>query len=102
MPLNDKDEWISRKCNLNKHENCLHEFDDGGGRTVFCNCHCHKPKKEVVAVKCWCEGSCPVCRIGEVEDHKCNMCKRTFCQDCHGIESGQPSENLEQCSCPNK
>lgn len=34
---------------------------------------------------CGCEGSCPVCRIGEVDDHKCNRCGTEFCSKCHGI-----------------
>ncbi len=49
---------------------------------------------------CRCEGSCPACILGEVEEHECNRCKRTFCSRCYGIESGPPSRNVGRCSCP--
>lgn len=42
MSLNDRGEWISRKCYLDKHDECFHEFDDGGGKPAFCDCDCHK------------------------------------------------------------
>jgi len=34
---------------------------------------------------CGCEGSCPVCLVGEVEHHRCDTCRARFCPDCHGI-----------------
>lgn len=51
-----------------------------------------------------CEGSCPICRIGEVSDHKCNRCDTRFCEKCHGIlkvgELGWKSVNgVSVCSC---
>lgn len=49
--------------------------------------------------KCSCEGVCPVCRIGEVSDHKCNRCKAKFCPKCHGIINGIKSENVNPCKC---
>jgi hypothetical protein len=51
--------------------------------------------------KCFCEGSCPQCRIGEVEDHKCDFCKATFCPLCHGtIDKGCLKEsNILPCIC---
>jgi hypothetical protein len=36
---------------------------------------------------CGCEGSCPICRTGEVDNHTCNACKANFCPTCHGIAS---------------
>lgn len=48
---------------------------------------------------CSCEGSCPCCFVGEVENHKCGNCKREFCSVCHGIKSGNPHHNVLTCSC---
>jgi len=48
---------------------------------------------------CGCEGSCPVCRIGEVDDHKCGRCGVEFCPKCHGITNGIESENVLPCKC---
>jgi hypothetical protein len=48
---------------------------------------------------CGCEGSCPVCRIGEVENHKCDSCKAEFCPKCHGVANGIKSENVSPCKC---
>jgi hypothetical protein len=42
MPLDEMGEWISRECDCEKHDECFYEFDDGGGRTRYCNCKCHK------------------------------------------------------------
>lgn len=36
---------------------------------------------------CGCEGSCPICRVGEIEGHECNNCGVAFCSKCHGLES---------------
>lgn len=47
---------------------------------------------------CGCEGSCPVCRIGEVDDYKCNICGVVFCPVCHGI-TNKFSPNVVKCSC---
>lgn len=49
--------------------------------------------------RCHCEGTCPACRKGEVEDHKCDRCNREFCPDCHGVLTGEPNENVDPCSC---
>lgn len=46
-----------------------------------------------------CEGSCPVCRIGEVANHKCGACKVEFCSNCHGIINDVKSENVLACKC---
>jgi len=48
---------------------------------------------------CGCEGSCPVCRLGEVDDHKCNYCEVEFCLECHGIINEVKSENVLPCKC---
>ncbi len=48
---------------------------------------------------CGCEGSCPVCRNGEVDDHKCGYCKAEFCSKCHGITNHVVSENVLPCKC---
>ena len=48
---------------------------------------------------CFCEGSCPACIVGEVEDHRCNLCQREYCPTCHGIKSGDPSKNVLPCVC---
>lgn len=48
---------------------------------------------------CSCEGSCPCCFVGEVENHKCNHCKREFCNVCHGIKSGNSHHNVLACNC---
>jgi hypothetical protein len=46
--------------------------------------------------QCGCEGSCPVCTIGEVDNHKCNKCGADFCPKCHGTV--RPSIMPCQCS----
>lgn len=48
---------------------------------------------------CGCEGSCPVCRIGEVDYHICDYCKAEFCPKCHGITNYVRSENVLPCNC---
>ena len=48
---------------------------------------------------CGCEGSCPVCRIGEVDNHKCDRCGARFCEKCHVIKSVHISKNIEKCKC---
>jgi len=48
---------------------------------------------------CGCEGSCPACRIGEVENHKCDSCVIEFCPKCHGIVNDIKSENVMPCKC---
>lgn len=50
--------------------------------------------------ECSCDGSCPVCRIGEVENHKCNRCRFEFCPVCHGTMSEYKAENVLPCRCP--
>ena len=47
---------------------------------------------------CGCEGSCPVCRIGEVDNHKCDTCGAKFCPRCHGIKNSK-SDNINSCKC---
>lgn len=51
---------------------------------------------------CGCEGSCPICDIGEVDNHKCNRCEVQFCIKCHGILNGVKSENVLPCKCKMK
>lgn len=58
-----------------------------------------REKKEDILPDCGCEGSCPVCRIGEVDDHKCNRCGAKFCPKCHGIINNVRSENVLACKC---
>lgn len=49
---------------------------------------------------CGCEGSCPICRIGEVDNHKCDFCKTEFCPECHGVVVKKiKSENVLPCEC---
>lgn len=52
---------------------------------------------------CGCEGSCPSCRLGEVEDHQCNLCGYIFCPNCHGVKKDTAISkifpNIEPCSC---
>jgi hypothetical protein len=54
-------------------------------------------KKKLIT--CGCEGSCPVCRIGEVANHECNRCHAKFCPKCHGITNDTKSENVLFCKC---
>lgn len=49
--------------------------------------------------KCSCEGICPVCRIGEVENHKCSRCLTEFCPVCHGTMPKYKAENVLSCIC---
>jgi len=51
---------------------------------------------------CGCEGSCPACRTGEVDDHKCYYCGVEFCPKCHGITNNIESENVLPCKCAKK
>jgi len=46
-----------------------------------------------------CDGICPCCRFGEVENHKCNRCGREFCEKCHGLKSGRDYLNIRDCNC---
>lgn len=46
-----------------------------------------------------CEGSCPACRIGEVEHHQCGRCHSEFCPKCHGIVSYHYFEYIKNCRC---
>ena len=47
---------------------------------------------------CGCEGSCPICRVGEIENHKCDKCSALICCHCHGVIN-KISENLSICDC---
>lgn len=52
--------------------------------------------------KCGCEGSCPICRLGEVNNHKCDRCKTEFCNHCHGIAKDSPTkinDYIKNCEC---
>lgn len=48
------------------------------------------------------EGSCPICRTGEVgklaDDFECGKCGRLFCGKCGGVK-GPAHENVAACSC---
>jgi hypothetical protein len=50
---------------------------------------------------CGCEGSCPICRIREVDNHKCNKCFVIFCPFCHGIRvwGTLKNNNVADCKC---
>ena len=50
---------------------------------------------------CECEGSCPSCRIGEVDNHKCNKCFVEFCPNCHGVRrwGSIKNQNVLECKC---
>lgn len=53
-----------------------------------------------VSHECGCEGSCPNCRIGEVENHKCDYCKTEYCPKCHGISKhGKVMPQINICEC---
>lgn len=52
----------------------------------------------VQPARCGCEGSCPVCRVGDVDNHLCRSCGSQFCPKCHGLLYTE-SENVGQCSC---
>ena len=59
-------------------------------------------KAEELKTDCGCEGSCPICRFGEVENHKCNKCKTEFCPVCHGTLEELPKrlpKNVVKCEC---
>ena len=53
-------------------------------------------------IDCSCKGSCPICRFGEIENHKCNKCKTEFCPVCHGtlkeLLEWLP-KNVTECEC---
>jgi len=52
---------------------------------------------------CGCEGSCPICQLGEVDDHRCDCCKTIFCPHCHGVVnlgSEAPTAGWQRCQCP--
>ena len=55
---------------------------------------------------CGCEGSCPVCRTGEVSDHRCDRCRTVFCPVCHGVLAWSRgiciSPNTAYCQCKKK
>ncbi len=51
MPLNNRGEWISHPCHTVKHNECAEEFDDGGGRTKYCDCDCHRNGKKIKITK---------------------------------------------------
>jgi hypothetical protein len=46
------------------------------------------------------DGSCPVCRLGEVEGGKCSGCGARFCLECGGTLEGRKSANVGPCVCP--
>jgi len=53
-------------------------------------------------IDCGCEGSCPICRLGEVDNHKCNNCETEFCPVCHGTLKELPRwlpRNVIECEC---
>lgn len=48
------------------------------------------------------EGSCPVCRVGEVEKLVCEACATEFCETCHGIAKTDLDgafAQVERCKC---
>lgn len=52
------------------------------------------------------EGSCPICRIGEVgliDDDKCNRCQTRFCKKCGGTKwvnfKYRENPNVLPCKC---
>ena len=48
------------------------------------------------------EGSCPICRLGEVgkfgDNFECAKCRRRYCGKCGGVK-GPAHENVNTCSC---
>jgi len=57
-----------------------------------------EPTEEPMS-NCGCEGSCPVCRVGEVDDHKCADCGAEFCPKCHGTKGKITSDSVMPCKC---
>jgi len=58
------------------------------------------PRKKAVA--CGCEGSCPVCQLGEIRDHLCETCMTEFCSNCHGIKKAIQAtayDQVQRCRC---
>jgi len=47
------------------------------------NCSSALSNSDPSPTPCGCEGSCPVCRLGEVENHRCDRCGSRFCSQCH-------------------
>jgi len=63
-----------------------------------------EPIADIVPIdntECGCEGSCPICRHGEVDNHVCDRCRTQYCFVCHGITSSTqfPSSGIPPCSC---
>ncbi|MFA6533995.1 MAG: hypothetical protein WCT37_02365 [Patescibacteria group bacterium] len=48
------------------------------------------------------EGSCPICRIGEVTGTKCQKCGAKFCSKGGGVKNRSFSPNVALCKCPKK
>ena len=48
--------------------------------------------------RCWCEGICSICEIGDVFNHTCNHCQVEYCPDCHGPINDY-SGILDNCNC---
>ncbi len=46
MPINRRGNWVSRDCAQGEHSRCPHDFDEGGGRTAYCDCDCHRAKRD--------------------------------------------------------
>ena len=56
-------------------------------------------------IDCGCEGSCPICRFGEVDNHKCDKCGTEFCPVCHGTLKKLLKylpQNVIECKCETK
>ncbi len=74
-----------------------HEDEPGAFPIV---CPVCKGEEECMS-DCGCEGSCPVCWLGEVDNHKCDRCGAEICPKCHGLKN-MWSPNLERCLCKGK
>jgi len=50
------------------------------------------------------EGSCPVCKLGEVVDNECNYCRTIFCSKCGGVIRTRIgfAMIIEPCKCEKK
>jgi len=46
MPVSVRGEWMSDPCSVGNHRRCPEEFDDGGGRTKYCDCDCHRERRK--------------------------------------------------------
>ena len=50
-------------------------------------------------------GNCAICRYGQIENHKCDLCETEFCSVCNGTLKELPKhlpQNVGKCICHDK